>query len=737
MFVTIGNATINFDQLIYDLPTIVKKEAVTKNLRNYAREVFGSNIATMRKVESAYETIFNHHPQGWIRSDEYEQKGMESLRDMLLQQKKYIEDYDAAYRCLYVDDTITLVTLGGTVFLLPSEYVTVEEYADYDTLNAEERRRMLADGAEYAEGNTALACGGKSRNEALKDKESLSDKLNELYDDIEHIEERDPELAALKTQMEEIKRSMEEKKNALMAELDKRKADLEAQKKKLEFDIYRLESEIYSIRCYMGESVDFVKVLSGSPAQEDTPLVIYQKLRYMDEELGKLASIYNVDFSDARVLEDLIRHDPLARDTFAPTERSVLFVKVSKSGTAYYPEAYGNTLEAVKKYRGKSIGIVIRDGENVFIGWTDEEKISFTEDAFFNPGVGEAKPEIEKKCYERDEDYAKRVEDYNLKMLHEAVSRSFVFTMLQGIIDRHIIVFPEPIKVNRPSPYIVRSYADGWIEDNRYGTLDEMFKRCNANIRKGDQILTLQNLRPEAQRDWQGRYMGETWYNDRGRGDRNRTHDVRSKNNTIYPINMVEKTYSYSFDVTYPNKPGETFKSSHAADTKAEMDEFLKDHDSKNGHYSYIVENVNVTSVVSHYFISLHKEYSRSDNARANFEVYDGEFVNLTYLNSKWLEYVLTTHKTGSINIGGEYVDFAHVIPYLKNALAFVRKREEQERKVLEQYAPEILRDAEWPAQLTEWKLATGCRSITESERTTKRFAKWYDDNHGVYREDV
>lgn len=34
-----------------------------------------------------------------------------------------------------------------------------------------------------------------------------------------------------------------------------------------------------------------------------------------------------------------------------------------------------NVLDTYKKFHGKQIGILIRNGENLYVGWTDEEKV--------------------------------------------------------------------------------------------------------------------------------------------------------------------------------------------------------------------------------------------------------------------------------------------------------------------------------------------------------------------------
>src|SRR5699024_9225038 len=112
-------------------------------------------------------------------------------------------------------------------------------------------------------------------------------------------------------------------------------------------------------------------------------------------------------------------------------------------------------------YRGRCIGILLRDGENLYITWTDEDRISFKDDFFFRPGVSdEIDPDAEKSRFETDESYQKRMKQMAKRKLDEAVGRSFIFSMLQGVVDRKMIRFPDgvTIKGNRPTGYIIRSF---------------------------------------------------------------------------------------------------------------------------------------------------------------------------------------------------------------------------------------------------------------------------------------
>ena len=109
----------------------------------------------------------------------------------------------------------------------------------------------------------------------------------------------------------------------------------------------------------------------------------------------------------------------------------------------------------------------------------------------------------------------------------------------------------------------------------------------------------------------------------------------------------------------------------------------------------------------------------RKRDAYARFRVNSDEFINLTYLNSVWLKYVITTKNLGGY---GRMSNYAEVIRYLNKALAFVKEREKTEQALIEKHFPQLLDNPEWAAELSEWKLAKGVRQITDYQ--AKRFAK-------------
>lgn len=245
--------------------------------------------------------------------------------------------------------------------------------------------------------------------------------------------------------------------------------------------------------------------------------------------------------------------------------------------------------------------------------------------------------------------------------------------------------------------------ADKWLSDNRFGSFADIVKRCNEpELHKGDTVLTVQFLRPQYD---DGRNIYRQWQNDRGRGDKNRTWDCSVSDCRVYPVNLVEydeprqRTYYRYNGMRYvTNGDGSSLsKDAEMIETKWESD--------------------------PHFFVSVKKTESNSGTARSNFEIYPDEVINLTYMNSVWLEYAINNRNLGGWIVGGKAVDYAYGIRYLNTALEHVRRREAKEAGLLNEADPSFISThPDWPVQLSEWKLTTGTRHL--SPRSTKQFLR-------------
>lgn len=620
----------------------------------------------------------------------------------------------------------------GIIICDPQKYIERIPAKDYSDITPAALRVALDSGRETSGPNLIPAESEQSMTqsglrEQLLAQENTISSLEQEIDDAKHA--RTGELAELQAQIEALKKELDIKKDKLMEELNEKKLQMEELKYQLEGQIYLLDSQIYAIRCFAGEIVKFGQIRAGQKASMEEPVIVHQKLRFLDEDLGKLASLYSIGWDDIGMFEEFLKHSPIALDTFAPNERCIVLVRLSRNGkyigrTDDLP--YSNLLKMYDYYHGKTVGIIIRNGENVWLGWTDEERVHIDDDLIINKAItiAEQPAEMPQFTFESErKQYIQQERKNRKRILDGIVSRAFVYNILQGIIE-HTDMLPLPAGVNlsQQSKYVQYAVADTWLEDTRFGSFTDIVNRCNTTVKEGDMLLTCQRLVPEHGYDY-GRYsfgIDRPWHNSRGRGERNRTHDCSVADCTIYPANVVEYDppvamvrYKYPEDCGYNKGP-----------FVSEADRFYNNH---NDFRNAIVLEEYQTEPIRHVFVSVVKEntwyYGRqvTTPARANFEVYDSEFINLTYLNSVWLEYVINTKTLGGWLVGGKTVDYAYAIRYLKTALDYIKKREAKERELLDAINSDICKDTEWSLKLSEWKLAKKVRKLTPYQ--AKRFA--------------
>lgn len=611
-----------------------------------------------------------------------------------------------------------VVGLGSRRFFLYQPDSLVAEYVpvkDYSEMSVGEMRALATHGA-----SSTLPASVPESLSVSQVREGLSNReaeLNALKANIEDTKNgTSDELRALKEEVERAMAALEQKKEKLMAELSAKREALEEQVEMMNNQIYLLESQIYAIRCYMGETINFTRIRTGRNAPEKEPVVLFQKLRFLDEEMGRLASIYNMKESKLKYFEEFLAASPVALDTFAPSEKCVALVRLSKTGKHFFGhEMWSNMLDSYNIYHGNTIGVIIRNGENVYIGWTDPEEVHVTDDFIM---------EVNPKDFRVNTEYIGQEDEYQRKqrvkeersqarsMVVEMVSRIFLFNILQGVVDSsNILSLPDGVKISKSSEYVVFSMADRWLTDNRYGSFVDIVKRCNKpDAKKGDSILTVLSLTPGRE------YRYRPYWNDRGRGDRNRTHDCSVDDCAIYPINLVE--YDAPEQRTYYLFNGIRYSTYGDG--------------SNLGDDAEIIETVMETK--PHFFVSVEKGESINRRwyadegkkcARSNFEVFRDEYINLAFMNSEWLTYAINTKNLGGWIIGGKCVDYAYGIKYLNVALQHIRQREASEKEHLDRSCPGFTEKyPSWMVDLSEWKLAEDVHSL--HSRNVSRFLKWF-----------
>lgn len=630
------------------------------------------------------------------------------MRDINEYVSSIMSDTVYPFDLVYRHDVFVVIQFGKFRFLLPADekFLSYELFKDYSDVPV---NQILC----ASSSDTLPIASNRLSNISYSNQVSKIDlckiDIASLESDMEDVRQaRIGELADLQAEIDAKVNELNAKKEALMAELNRKKAELDEQKAKLEQQLFILDSQIYSIRCYLGEVIEFRKLRDGQDASIDTPVIVFQKLRYLDEELGKLISIYDVDFSDVKYFEQYIRYSYEAFDTFCPSDKCVSLIKVSRSnvGYSFSQTDYGDMLQVYEKFHGKRIAILIRNRENLYIGWTDEDKIKIEDDLFYTP-----------KIYDI-EDSNNLSENPTTTTPEEYVSRVFVFSILQGVLDnKSLLSIPEKSQFMKPSKYIVWSSADGWIEDNKWGSFEDILHKTQGHYKAGHVCMAFEALRDGYyDNSWRGYYF------ERDRNFSRRTHDCRLSDGELVKLNVVENPVTID-TYEYKTKQGTVHRINKPAEQKPAFEPG--------------VEILSIThSVENDLYVSLRKSdsdlsyvyydgqyHQRKRESRANFRVYPDEILDLTFLNSVWVKYVITTRK-----LGGRFEknNYSHMIKYLNIALQYLVKREKDERDQILKHLPELDDIQDWQVELSEWKLNNNVSVITDYQ--AKRFSKYLKD---------
>jgi hypothetical protein len=124
-------------------------------------------------------------------------------------------------------------------------------------------------------------------------------------------------------------------------------------------------------------------------------------------------------------------------------------------------------------------------------------------------------------------------------------------------------------------------------------------------------------------------------------------------------------------------------------------------------------------------YVSLEKgeNWETGKKSRANFELYSDEYLNLTFLNTVLLKYVITTRNLGARDTY-DGRNFSGLLPYLNRAMEFLKEREKEEEKLLSKY---MNLPNEWQMDVSRFKMEKNVHRLSDYQ--AKRFCKWYEQH--------
>lgn len=571
----------------------------------------------------------------------------------------YISQNNTWYRLLSEYEDLSVIAYGKYIFIIiqSADYLIKEYDKDYSDISLSELKQLAL--IEEQESNSLMI---SATNVKLSEVKATEQKMNQevkiMEETIKNITDNGtPEFQKMQDEINkqlEIVKKMEQeldvKKQAMLAEMNKIKEKMMAKVNDMKKKIQILSDQIYTIQCYMGETFELFQIRNGEPASIDRPIIFLQKMRYLDEDLAQLFSLYSddIDAGSYKIIEELLKYNDIAVEQFVPYEKCISFFKVSKDNRTYGNIAESNILKSFDMLHGQKVGFIIRNGGNLYIGYTDEEKITLYDDVFLRPQI---------KIDGTDDSAEQKSTAYS-----EVASRIFSFAILQGILENgEIVKIPKPHNIFNPGNYIVFSYADNTIAEKKFGDLGNLVRNLNKKSKVGNTILVLQSL---------AEHSYKVGISERGREDsyQNRTHDCHLENG---------------------------------------------------------INNINLIDEHGQHFVSVRKQNSPV-GATANFRVETEEFIDLTYMNSEWVRYYLSSKDIGSMIVGSNYVNYAYFAKYLKMALDYLKKREVRELNAIKEFYPFIEGIYDWQVVLSHWKLINEVRDINVYQ--AKRFAKYLEE---------
>ena len=707
-----------------------------------------------KKISQEIEKYFNYN----VFESIYMQYKIKKFWDMVT----HLEQDNQRLVCFYWNQTACVVGYGDFKFIMPSEFFTFEPLQDYSTLSLSELK--MIGGTVPSAVDLPATLNNTSKDNLEKQQDALKEKEDTLKKAAKDIQDaKVGELAKIQQEIEKMQAKLRQKQELMMAELNKKMEAYNEQKEELERQMFMINSQIYSIRCYLGEVIDFKQVIKGENASTEEKLIIYQKIRYLDEEFGKYLGMYNIPITeeDTDTFITVLQNREDIRNLFIPNEKCISILKASRTGKVKGTSRLAvNILEDYDMYHGRQIAVLVRNGENIYLGWTDEEQISISDENVFYVPKADAY------------DTTESAEAYTTKSsAKDMLSRMFLLSIVQGLCDNsHLLSLPENTNIFKPNEYIVFSAAEGWITDNTYGTFESILAKSEQfSLTVGDYVFTSMNISSHSDR-----YNN----NDRGIGYANRTHGACVKGLTALPINKilydvdVEYTYevydtevsgTYEKDVFYKatDKYIRTEKDTYCIDGEVWMT-YSKDDTTETGLIKkenkkcddvfYYKDSSNVQSIwrrhhckkeenkyyvrkcigakiltkKPHYFISTKSRGWMSDQPyNVNMEIYTDECYKLAYLCPTWIRYVIKTGDVGRIHKCGTDFTYADLLRDLNGMLEYLNEIQQIEKEYLIAAGLEdwLNNTPDWDVVVTEWRIAHKKRRLTPT--SAKTFAKY------------
>ena len=383
-----------------------------------------------------------------------------------------------------------IIEVYSKAYIVPEELLAIVEQTD-----------------DVAIGNEIVV---KSYNQLV-----LKDQLEDAKELIEKVFKfEDEAFAEQLATINNLKAEMEAQITAMYEKQAKMMAEIQEKIKRYEHELLIMRSDLTAFEYRNGLTVNFMNIHKGTNAPTQQPIIIHQKLIYLDEDLPRLKDLYD---EYAGSLEVAIKHSPALLEHICPTSKGITFLKMRNSAGSF--ELNNTVMEFVRDTMPNEVGVLVRNGENTWLTWLDSQDISLSEDSFTSKSSDE---------------------ETSLSLVQ---SRYYLFNLIMGLIERNEILQLDHVPTNMfADASIIWSNADSQITDSTYVELGEIIPILNQYSKTDDPIYVLNSFTDSA--TYTGRYGAGT--TKRGRGD-NALTDNTSVETGLNKIKGID----YFSDFTY------------------------------------------------------------------------------------------------------------------------------------------------------------------------------------------
>lgn len=301
------------------------------------------------------------------------------------------------------------------------------------------------------------------------------------------------EVNALKAQMESKLSELYEQQALMLQEMEAKLAEYKHQ-------LLMMKTDITAFEYRHGLTVNFTPIHRGGKAPVEQPIIVHQKIIFLDEDLPRLQQLYD---TDSNSLEVAIKNSDALLEHICPTNKGITFLKNRHSSKRY--SLNNKVMEFILDTTPNSVGMLVRNGESVWLTWFDEKDIYLDEDSFVSKATNE------------------------WTSLNLVKSRYYIFNVILGLIEKgELLQLNHNVTDLFNDTGIIFSNADSQITDSTYIELGELVGKLNKYTRPDDPIYVLNTIKDKASYSYYGS-SGET---ERGRGDNSLTDGVVVKKGT-------------------------------------------------------------------------------------------------------------------------------------------------------------------------------------------------------------